>query len=159
NTIDSRRAHAVPAPPPARTLPLAPPPARNGDNGVPRPASPATRRLARRLGVGLRGLPRTASGGRIPPEGVQTHLPPVTQGGRGPSAAAAPVVPPLPDFGKWGPIEKQPFTALRKAIARNLSLSWSLAPQVTQHDQADITELEDQRKKVVDSAPKGTPKI
>ena len=54
--------------------------------------------------------------------------------------------PPLPNFEEWGPVETQPLGAVRKATARQMSLAWSLIPHVTQHDLADITDLEAFRK-------------
>ena len=80
---------------------------------------------------------------------------------KGPNAAPAAgvAVPALPDFSKYGEVERKPFSALRKAIARNLTISWTVAPAVTQHDLADITELEASRKRFVESAPKGAPKV
>jgi pyruvate dehydrogenase E2 component (dihydrolipoamide acetyltransferase) len=155
----SEKPTPAPAPTAAKPAPASPP-AQVSRNGIPVPASPATRRLARELGVDLHQITGTASGGRITQDDVKAHARQLIQGRAvSPAAAVAPSIPPLPDFGKWGPIEKKPFTALRKAIARNLSLSWSLAPQVTQHDLADITELEEQRKKAVDAAPKDAPRI
>lgn len=133
----------------------------NGDGRVPVPAGPATRRLARELGVDLGKVSGTAPGGRITADDVKAYVhnlpkePPAATAG----AAAGVTVPPLPDFSKYGSVEKKPFTSLRKAIARNLTVSWNVAPQVTQHDIADITELEAGRKRIVESAPKGSPKV
>ena len=73
---------------------------------------------------------------------------------------AAPSKPPPPriDFSKWGTITKKPMTSLRKAIAAQLSESWQAAPRVTQFDEADITALNDLRKKYSDAyEKKGAP--
>src|SRR5204863_2384028 len=64
--------------------------------------------------------------------------------------------PPLPKFEDWGPIERQPLSALRKATARQMSLAWSQIPHVTQHDLADITDLETFRKSQDGKGPKLT---
>jgi pyruvate dehydrogenase E2 component (dihydrolipoamide acetyltransferase) len=52
----------------------------------------------------------------------------------------------LPDFSKWGQVERQPMTVTRRKIAETLSYAWSNIPHVTQHDQADITALEEFRR-------------
>ena len=144
-----------------RAAPTYAAPTRNGDARIPVPASPATRRLARELGIDLHLVSGTASGGRVTADDVKAYVRALPKGpGATPAPAAGAItVPPLPDFNKWGAVEKKPFTALRRAIAKNLSLAWNVAPQVTQHDLADITELEEQRKRIVDAAPKGTPKV
>src|SRR5229473_862486 len=110
-------------------------------------AEPATRRLARDLGVDLRLVTGSAPGGRVTQDDVKLFLRNLPKGPR-PGAVAAPgvvAVPALPDFSKYGEIERKPFSGLRKAIARNLTLAWAVAPQVTQHDLADITDLESSR--------------
>jgi len=50
--------------------------------------------------------------------------------------------PPLPDFSKWGAIERQPLPKIRQLIARNLTTAWTQIPHVTQFGSADGTELE-----------------
>ena len=122
------------------------------------PAGPATRRLARELGVSLRDIPGSARGGRVTLDDVKAFVRKrVAQ--PAPTAAAAFAVPPLPDFSKYGPIEKKPLSNLRKKIAENLSIAWHVAPAVTQFDLADITELEAGRKRSIETQAKGTPKI
>jgi pyruvate dehydrogenase E2 component (dihydrolipoamide acetyltransferase) len=117
-------------------------------------AGPATRRLARELGVDLSRVPGSARGGRITQDDVkafvrQTASAPTS---RGPSAPA----PSLPDFERWGPIERQPLDPTRRRTAEQVSLAWSLVPHVTQHDQADITELEAFRREQDANGPKLT---
>ncbi len=80
-----------------------------------------------------------------------TEPAPVTSGGY--------VIPPLPDFSKYGPIEKKPIANIRRKIAENLTLSWHVAPAVTQFDLSDVTELEAGRKRIVEGLPKGSPKV
>ncbi len=132
----------------------------DGNRRPPMPASPATRRLARELGVDLQQVVGSGRGSRVTMEDVKAFVRILTTKGpaRAPTASSV-TVPPLPDFSRYGPIERKPFSALRKTIARNLHWSWSLAPQVTQHDLADITELETSRKSFVEAAPKGAPKV
>jgi pyruvate dehydrogenase E2 component (dihydrolipoamide acetyltransferase) len=153
----------APAPPsaPSRPVPAIDKSPSEG-NGAPTktlvPAGPATRRLARELGVSLREIPGSARGGRVTLDDVKAFVRKrITQ--PAPSGGSAVAIPPLPDFSKYGPVEKKPVSNLRKKIAENLTISWHVAPAVTQFDLADITELEAGRKRIVEGQPKGTPKI
>ncbi|HWG42828.1 MAG TPA: 2-oxo acid dehydrogenase subunit E2 [Gemmataceae bacterium] len=150
---------AVPAPsrPTATVTPLhkpqqpvierpspAPPPAE--DKIV--PAGPATRRLARELGVDLHQVRGSGRHGRVVEEDIKEYVRQLASGAgmTGGTGTAPAQAPPLPNFEQWGPIEAQPLGAVRKATARQMSLAWSLIPHVTQHDLADITDLEAFRK-------------
>lgn len=106
-------------------------------------ASPGTRWLARKLGVDLRSLRGSGPKGRVTEEDVKAAY-----GGGGPVVlgGAAGALPPLPNFEEFGPVQRDPLTRVRKLTAQKMSLSWSLIPHVTQHDQADITDLEAFRK-------------
>ena len=139
-----------------------------GSNGVTVlvPAGPATRRLARELGVALSEIKGTARGGRVTIDDVKSYV--KHRLAHGPTSAAGSVtgsivdvfaLPPLPDFAKYGDIEKKPVPKIRETIAKNLTIAWRTMPMVTQHDLADITELEAGRKRIVDALPKGAPKI
>ena len=121
---------------------------------LPLPAGPATRRLARELGLNLANIPGTGSGGRITLEDVARAVSAGTSGG-----GRGLVEPPLPDFATFGPTDRQAYSKLQKTVANNLSLAWQIIPHVTQHDLADITETEAARKHFVDTAPKGTAKV
>ncbi len=125
-----------------------------GGRELPLPAGPATRRLARSLGLNLASIPGTGSGGRITLEDVAKA---VSGGGGGGGRAF--VEPPLPDFSQFGPTDRQPYSKLQKTVANNLGLAWQIIPHVTQHDLADITETEAARKHFVETAPKGTAKV
>jgi pyruvate dehydrogenase E2 component (dihydrolipoamide acetyltransferase) len=130
----------TPAPTPrAETKAPAPASSRPGSDGT-IPAAPATRRFARELGVNLQGVPGTGPGGRIVKEDVQEHVKGVMAGG-GVAASAGPA-PVLPDFSKWGEIERQPMPKIRQLIARNLTTAWTQIPHVTQFGSADGTDLE-----------------
>jgi pyruvate dehydrogenase E2 component (dihydrolipoamide acetyltransferase) len=149
---------AAAATPTATAVLQAPGESSNGFNKPVVPAGPATRRLARELGVSLHEVPGSARGGRITIDDVKnfvrkkiTQPPPAASGGL--------VIPPLPDFSKYGPVEKKPVPNIRRKIAENLTLSWHVAPAVTQFDLADITDLESGRKRIVEGMPKGSPKI
>jgi pyruvate dehydrogenase E2 component (dihydrolipoamide acetyltransferase) len=116
-------------------------------------ASPTIRRLARELGIDLRRIHGSESGGRIVMEDVRAYIQRLQRLAAQPQARSdgAPIpskpLPPRIDFSKWGAVTKRPMTSLRKAIAAQLSESWLAAPRVTQFDEADITALNDLRKK------------
>jgi pyruvate dehydrogenase E2 component (dihydrolipoamide acetyltransferase) len=107
-------------------------------------AGPATRRLARELGVDLTLVPGKGRHGRVNPEDVKAYVRDLNAGTALPVAvpAGGPAQAKLPDFAKWGPVERQPLSLVRRLTAQQTSLSWSVIPHVTQHDLADITELD-----------------
>lgn len=144
----SAAASRATAAPPASTNPWA-------DGKTPIAAGPATRRMARELGVELARLTGSGSGGRITSEDVARAFAAKNSGGTGGGIA----VPPLPDFSQFGPVEKQAYTRLQKTVANNLSLAWQIIPHVTQHDLADITDIEAARKRFVENAGKNAPKV
>ncbi|BAW02234.1 branched-chain alpha-keto acid dehydrogenase subunit E2 [Thermus thermophilus] len=109
------------------------------------PAAPSIRRLARELGVDLARLQGTGLAGRITEEDVRRAA------GLGEAAKAAPA-PRLPDFGKWGPVRREPMSGVRKATVRSMSQAWAQVPMVTHFDEADITELEALRKQYAKKA-------
>jgi pyruvate dehydrogenase E2 component (dihydrolipoamide acetyltransferase) len=117
------------------------------------PAGPATRRLARELGVDLRQVRGSASGGRVTEEDVKAH---VRQASSGAPRAVGLQAPPLPDFARWGEIERRPLDTVRRKTAEQMSLAWSQVAHVTQHDQADITELDAFRRRQEGRGPKRT---
>jgi len=123
-------------------------------------ATPATRRRARELGIDLTAVEGTGPGGRITPEDLERL---VRDGGRAAAAAeappaeeamaaeqAAPPTPaqpiperaPLPDFSKWGSVERVAFSATRRQIARRMAQSLYTAPHAAALEEADVTELE-----------------
>ncbi len=123
---------------------------RSSQGKGPVPASPSVRRLAREIGVDIHLVTGTGSGGRITEEDVKSYsrrvntdaggLTPVAPSG-GPSTA-----PKLPDFSRWGTIEREELTGIRRRTAENMAHAWATVPQVTQFDQADITDIEALRK-------------
>lgn len=117
------------------------------------PAAPSTRRLAREIGVDINQVKGTGPSGRISVDDVKAHAKGLL-GGAGTAApaaisaaASAPVVQ-LPDFSKFGTVNREKMSNVRKATARQMNLNWSTIPQVTQFDKADITDLEALRKKL-----------
>ena len=140
---------AVQTAPPAPSPP-GPPPARTPADEFnlpewPIPATPNTRRFARELGVDITAVQGTGNGGRILSGDVvrtaRSLLEAAAAGG------AAPAPPPLPDFSRWGEVERETMSGIRRTTATHLSTSWTTIPHVTQHDDADITELEQLRKR------------
>jgi pyruvate dehydrogenase E2 component (dihydrolipoamide acetyltransferase) len=107
------------------------------------PAAPSVRRIARELGVDIDQVPGSGPSGRISVEDVKAHAKRLV----GQAAGAAVPAVPLPDFSRWGPVERQPLRAVRRKTAEHLSAAWAAVPHVTQCDLADITALEEIRKK------------
>jgi pyruvate dehydrogenase E2 component (dihydrolipoyllysine-residue acetyltransferase) len=140
----------------ARATPVAAAPAAESTEpqGPSVPAAPSVRRLARELGVEIRGVAGTGSGGRISAEDVQAFVRAALAGGGGSGAAAA-----LPDFTKWGEVERKPMSNIRRKTAEHLSRAWNQIPHVTQHDKADITTVEELRKKYAPQAEKAGGKL
>jgi len=115
--------------------------------------------MARELGVDINDVAGSGSGGRISIDDVKAHVSRLVSGvvatnvgtntGRsdgssaGPSTASAE---PLPDFSRWGEIERRPLRGVRRKTAQHLAAAWSSIPHVTQHDLADITALDELRK-------------
>ena len=114
-------------------------------------ATPAVRLLARELGVDLARVTGSGRGGRILREDVQafvkqalTGAAPQSAGGGGLSLLPWPQI----DFAKFGAVETLPLGKIKRATGANLARNWALIPHVTQHDEADITEMEAFRKQL-----------
>src|SRR5262245_29628188 len=116
------------------------------------PASPGTRWLARKLGVDLAGLHGSGPRGRVTEDDVKSAV----GGGAAPAAGGGVAAPALPNFEKFGPVTRQPLSPVRKLTARQMSIAWTNIPHVTQHDLADITDLESFRKSREGKGPKVT---
>ncbi len=115
-----------------------------GSEMPPAPAAPSVRRMARELGVDINQVTGSGEGGRISVEDVKAFAKRLVSGAlRGGAAAAEP----LPDFSRWGETERQPMRAVRRKTAEHLASVWATVPHVTQFDQADVTALEELRKK------------
>jgi pyruvate dehydrogenase E2 component (dihydrolipoamide acetyltransferase) len=114
-------------------------------------APPSVRRVARELGLDLRRIAGTGSGGRIIWDDVRGYiarLERIAAQKSAPKPGAAPA-PEHVDFGQFGSIYKRPVTQLRKVIAQRMTESRTTIPEVTQFDEADVTALNDLRKKYV----------
>lgn len=139
-------AGAGPAEEPTPPTPTSPtiPPAPAVSSGAPVPAAPSVRRFAREIGLDVGQVPGTGPAGRISVEDVKSHSRQLSAG-RGATSGPAPSVP-LPDFSKWGPVETEPMSNLRRAVAEHLSAAWTNIPHVTYGDKADVTDMEALRK-------------
>jgi len=114
-------------------------------------ASPAVRVFARELGVDLARVGGSARNGRITKEDVQQFVKQALAGGAAPRAATAGggggaglnLLPwPQVDFSKFGQVESRPLSKIKKISGQNLARNWVMIPHVTQHDEADVTDLE-----------------
>ena len=116
------------------------------------PAAPSVRRFAREIGIDINQVPGSGPGGRISTEDVKNHARQISRGlkrqGEVPLTAAGQIeAPPLPDFSKWGEVERELMSNVRRTTAAHMSTAWSTIPHVSQSDKADITELEKLRKR------------
>lgn len=121
-------------------------------SGLPRAASPTVRKVARELGIDLARVRGSEPGGRIVMGDLRAWIqrlqklatqPRTAEAERPREARPAESI----DFSKWGGISKKPLSPLRKTISERLAESWRTIPHVTQFDEADITVLNDLRKK------------
>ena len=137
----------TPAPPPREEAPVV----RQARSGA--AAAPSVRRLAREIGVSIDKVPGSGPGGRVSAEDVKQYA-----RGRKPAtpdpapAAATPMVVPLPEFSRWGEVERRPMSNVRRLTADQMARTWATVPQVTQYDRADVTDLEELRKKYAPKA-------
>ncbi len=140
---------------PEASPPRTPPVEFNADRVLPEKvayASPAVRLFARELGVDLNQVSGSERGGRISKEDVQKYVKGALAGGvAAPAAAGAPVAAggglnllpwPKVDFSKFGETEVVALSRIKKISGANLARNWAMIPHVTQHDHADITDLE-----------------
>jgi pyruvate dehydrogenase E2 component (dihydrolipoamide acetyltransferase) len=136
----------------------------------PVPASPATRRLARELGVNLRQVPASGPAGRVTAEDVRSFA---EEGAEEKAAGPRPSeqkptrpprerptrpveAPSLPDFSRWGQVERMPLRSVRRTIAEKMTQAWSQIPHVSHTDVADITELDHLRRHYKDEMGVGS---
>jgi pyruvate dehydrogenase E2 component (dihydrolipoamide acetyltransferase) len=123
------------------------------------PASPAVRRLAREIGVNIDEVQGTGPAGRISQDDVKEHARRIlssvsSTAGAGGAAGVTRAAKPLPDFQKWGEIERQPLSNIRRVTADHLSYAWNAIPHVTQFDKADATAIEALRKEFKEQVAK-----
>ncbi|MCG8457413.1 MAG: dihydrolipoyllysine-residue acetyltransferase [Holophagales bacterium] len=124
-------------------------------------ASPSVRKLARELGADLGRVPGTGRKGRIVPSDLKAWVKRALEESGGGAGAAGggiagfdwPAMPEI-DFSKFGDVEVVPMSRIAKVSARNLHRSWLHVPHVTQHEEADVTEMEAFRKGHAEEAKK-----
>jgi pyruvate dehydrogenase E2 component (dihydrolipoamide acetyltransferase) len=152
------------AEPPARALESAAPPAaatQIGDDyryesksGMPPPAPPSLRKIARDLGIDLTRVKGSEAGGRINIADVRTYIQQLQESTaqRPPAGAAQGTAPGTSaeagaDFAKWGPVRREKMSPLRRTVGRRMIESWTAIPKINQFADADITALLAMRKK------------
>jgi pyruvate dehydrogenase E2 component (dihydrolipoamide acetyltransferase) len=113
-------------------------------------ASPSVRKLARELGVDLGRVRGSGAKSRVTADDVKAFVKEIMLGGAG-QGTAWPAVPAI-DFSKFGSIETEPLSRIQKISGPRLHASWVNIPHVTQHDEADITELEEKRAALKEAA-------
>jgi pyruvate dehydrogenase E2 component (dihydrolipoamide acetyltransferase) len=117
----------------------APKPRPKQERREPVPAGPAARRLAREMEVELEQVEGTGPHGLITQDDVRRSA-------AGPQHPVGEEAPPLPDFARWGPVERRQLNSIGRATAERVSAAWRLIPHVAQHEWAEITELEEARR-------------
>jgi pyruvate dehydrogenase E2 component (dihydrolipoamide acetyltransferase) len=111
------------------------------------PAAPSVRRIARELGVDINKVPGSGEGGRISMDDVKAYVKNIMQG-KGEAIGIGIKKEALPDFSKYGKIERVAMNKIREKTATHLSYAWAVTPHVTQFDKTDITEFEKDRKEL-----------
>ena len=112
------------------------------------PAAPSVRRFAREIGIDIYRVPGSGVKGRISIEDVKAYAKQInTRLASGASIAGASAAVVLPDFTRWGTVERKAMSMIRRKTAEHLTQAWTSIPHVTQFDKADITELEALRKR------------
>jgi len=137
------------APPPTFAMPVQLGKVAGIEHRDPVPAAPSIRRLAREIGVDIHSVQGSGPGGRISEDDVKLHAKNMLAAAA--VAAQAPAIGfverELPDFSKWGKIERVSMRGVRRKTAEHLRQAWNTIPHVTQQDRSDITELEQLRAK------------
>ncbi len=110
-------------------------------------ASPSVRKFAREIGVDVRDVAGSGPAGRISQDDVMRFARTARSAPAPAPAGTPPAAPPLPDFSRWGPVQREPLNRFRRTVARNMSLAWGQIPAVTLQHTADVTELEAMRRR------------
>jgi pyruvate dehydrogenase E2 component (dihydrolipoamide acetyltransferase) len=136
-----------PAPSPSFTMPVQLGKVAGTEHRDPVPAAPHVRRLAREIGIDIHLVQGSGPGGRISEDDVKLSAKNALLAAAAQAPAAGFSEPQLPDFAKWGKIERVSMRGVRRKTAEHLRQAWNTIPHVTQQDRADITELEQLRAK------------
>ena len=132
------------------------------ESTAPAPAAPSVRRIARELGVDIVSVSGTGEGGRISADDVHEFVRSAMSGQAAPASGGqswSGAAQALPDFTRWGNVDRKPMSNIRRKTAEHLSNAWNTIPHVTQHDKADITTLEALRKEYGPQAEKAGGKL
>jgi pyruvate dehydrogenase E2 component (dihydrolipoamide acetyltransferase) len=150
---DMRKPASHETPAPENLSSVAPPPLL-ASMKVKSHASPSIRRLGRELGVDLALVKGTGRHGRILEQDVKSYV--KENVGKAAASSGGFVLPEAPfvDFARFGLIESQPLSRIKRVTATNLHRAWLRVVHVTQHDEADITDLESFRKSESEQAKK-----
>lgn len=138
------------APQKPRAAASAPSPVRQPQRDVAPAAPPSVRKLAQELGIDLARVRGSERGGRITLEDLRAYVRELQEfavTAREPEGQQAAPVQEKVDFSRWGPVSQQPLSTVRRTIGRRMLESWTTIPHITQFDEADITALEELRKK------------
>jgi len=122
------------------------------------PAAPSLRRMARELGVDIHAVSGTGPNGWITKEDVRNYARSIILNATATTGLARKTSA-LPDFSRWGSVERKAMSGIRRAIAEHLQDAWISIPHVTQFDSADITDLEKFREGIVGKQQNGQPKV
>ncbi len=123
------------------------------------PAAPSVRRFAREIGVDIGRVPGGGHAGRVSIDDVKRYAKELHETLDTHTAAGRPALPPLPDFGRWGGVDRVNMSPINRRTAEHMALCWDRIPHVTQFDRADITELDQLRKKFAEKAEKAGGKL
>ena len=128
---------------------MAPPTAESQTPGKdPVPAAPHVRGFAREIGIDINEVPGSGPGGRISIGDVKRHAKQINMASRGMGTVGAVVsAQSLPDFSRWGEVEREAMNSVRRRTAENLAGAWATVPHVTQNEKVDITNVEAMRKR------------
>ena len=149
----ARQAPAVQTPPSSQSQGAASLPSIEESGFSKAHASPSVRKLARELGVNLPQVKGSGAKNRILHDDVKAFVKAILSGGAAaPGASGALPKIPVVDFAKFGEVDVQPLTRIQKIAGPRLQASWINLPHVTQHDLADITELEAKRQELKGAA-------
>ncbi len=133
------------APVPSEAPVLTQVPVKKPDQPV--PAAPSVRRFARQIGVDIHEIQGSGTRDRISIDDVKDHSRRLHQASERTATGSEPEAVPLPDFTRWGEVERKPISNVRRKTAEHVSHAWRTIPHVTQYDKADITRLEQGRKR------------
>ncbi len=123
-------------------------------SGIPPPAAPSIRKLARELGIDLARVKGSEAGGRIILGDLRSYIQRLqdlvfqrTESVSGPAAGGAQPQPESIDFSKWGPVRRERMSPLRRTVSQRMIQSWTSIPKINQFDEADISDILKLRKR------------